>query len=114
MKIIETDRLILRTWKNEDADQYYRINQDPKVIEFLRGPLTLEEVNQFMAVANQRQENWGFTLWAAELKKTQELIGFIGLNYADWGARSSATIRPLCPARARRTASRPGKLGRRD
>ena len=39
--IIETERLILRTWNKEDAEAYFRINQDPKVIEFLRGPLTI-------------------------------------------------------------------------
>lgn len=42
--IIETERLILRTWKKEDAEAYFQINQDPKVIEFLRGPLTMEQV----------------------------------------------------------------------
>ena len=40
--IIETERLILRTWNQEDARSYFQINQDPKVIEFLRGPLTME------------------------------------------------------------------------
>ena len=39
--MIETERLILRTWKKEDVDPYFQINQDPKVIEFLRGPLTM-------------------------------------------------------------------------
>lgn len=38
--IIETERHILRTWKKEDAAPYFQINQDLKVIEFLRGPLT--------------------------------------------------------------------------
>jgi RimJ/RimL family protein N-acetyltransferase len=40
MNIIETERLILRTWWKEDAEAYFKINQDPKVIEFLRGSLT--------------------------------------------------------------------------
>jgi RimJ/RimL family protein N-acetyltransferase len=42
--IIETPRLILRTWQNEDVNAYYQINQDPKVIELLRGTLTMEQV----------------------------------------------------------------------
>ena len=42
--IIETERLILRTWQKQDADAYFQINQDPKVIEFLRGPLTMEHL----------------------------------------------------------------------
>ena len=36
MNVIETERLILRTWRNDVVDEYYRINQDPKVIELLR------------------------------------------------------------------------------
>jgi RimJ/RimL family protein N-acetyltransferase len=28
--IIETERLILRTWRKEDADAYFQSNQDPK------------------------------------------------------------------------------------
>ena len=35
MVVIETERLILRTWKDSDKLDYYRINQDPKVIEHL-------------------------------------------------------------------------------
>lgn len=84
MKMLETERLILRTWNEEDADSYFRINQDPKVIEFLRGPLTVEQVNNFIAVMNQHQDKHGYTLWATELKTTDEFMGFIGLNHADF------------------------------
>ncbi|RUP38088.1 MAG: N-acetyltransferase [Acinetobacter sp.] len=82
--IIETERLILRTWQEQDADAYFQINQDPKVIEFLRGPLTMEQVNDFIPAVNRHSERHGYTLWAAELKETGELMGFIGLNYTDW------------------------------
>ena len=82
--IIETARLILRTWKNEDAHAYYHINQETKVTEFLLGPLTMEQVNNFIFAANNHQEKHGYTLWAVELKETGQLIGFIGLNYTDW------------------------------
>lgn len=92
MKIIETDRLVLRTWKNDDADTFYSINQDPKVIEFLGGPMTLEEVDQFIQDKNKQQETRNFTLWATELKATGELIGYIGLNYTDWPAHFTPTV----------------------
>ena len=29
MKIIETERLVLKTWEPEDAEAYFQINQDP-------------------------------------------------------------------------------------
>lgn len=48
MNIIETERLILRTWKDKDSEEYYCINQDPKVIELLLGSLTMQEVTDFM------------------------------------------------------------------
>jgi RimJ/RimL family protein N-acetyltransferase len=84
MTVIETERLILRTWKDDDVDGYYRINQDLKVIEFLRGPLTRQEVAEFIALENQQFEQLQFTLWAAEEKSTGKLIGFIGLNSPKW------------------------------
>lgn len=90
--IIETDRLYLRTWQPQDAEPYWAINQDPRVIEFLRGVLTQDDVNQFIRGANQHQEKWGFTLWAAELKATGELMGFIGLNYTDWSAHFTPAV----------------------
>jgi len=33
-KIIETDRLILRTWNDDDLQPMLAINQDPKVMEY--------------------------------------------------------------------------------
>lgn len=92
MKIIETERLFLRTWKEEDIESYYMINQDPKVIEFLRGKLTMEQVHDFIPAVNAHQEKHGYTLWAAEIKATSELIGFIGLNYTDWPSHFTPAI----------------------
>ena len=92
MKIIETERLILRTWKEEDTKPYFDINQDPKVIEFLWGPLTLEQVTDFISVQNKQQEQRGYTLWAVELKSTHALMGFIGLKYTDWEAHFTPAV----------------------
>jgi RimJ/RimL family protein N-acetyltransferase len=94
MNIIETDRLILRTWKEEDAEPYYQINQDPKVIEFLRGPLTIKQCRDFTVAANRHQDELGYTLWAAELKENGVLIGFIGLNDPDFFSASDLPFTP--------------------
>lgn len=90
--IIETERLILRTWRKEDTDPYFQINQDLKVIEFLLGPLTMEQVNDFIPAINNHQDKRGYTLWAVELKETGELMGFIGLNYTDWASHFTPTV----------------------
>ncbi|KTC83459.1 GNAT family N-acetyltransferase [Legionella cincinnatiensis] len=86
MRIIETERLILRTWSAGDATEYYRINQDPKVIEFLKGSLTMKEVRDFISCMNKQFDELGYTLWAAEEKAKRQFIGFIGLNLIKWEA----------------------------
>ncbi len=90
--IIETPRLILRTWTTADIEPYYHINQDLKVIQFLRGPLSEAEIQEFIHLKNQQQVERGYTLWAAQLKKTAELLGFIGLNYTDWPAHFTPAV----------------------
>ncbi len=90
--IIETERLILRTWEKEDSEAYFQINQDPKVIEFLRGPLTMKQANDFIQAANTHSAKHGYTLWAACLKETWELMGFIGLNYIDWESNFTPAV----------------------
>lgn len=84
MKVLETERLILRTWKEEDVQDYYEINLDPKVIEFLLGSLTVDECRVFVEKMNKQFDEKGYTLFAVELKETGELLGFIGLNYTDF------------------------------
>ena len=92
MVVIETERLILRTWKDSDKLDYYRINQDPRVIEHLTGSITLEEASAIADKINLKQAEKGFCLWAVELKSTGEFIGFIGLNYVDWPAHFTPAV----------------------
>lgn len=92
LPIIETERLVLRTWKQDDADAYFQINQDPKVIEFLPGSLTMKQVNDFIPAVNSHGNKHGYTLWAVELKETGELMGFIGLNYTDWESHFTPAV----------------------
>lgn len=82
MNMIKTPRLLLRPWRQEDAQQYYQINQDPKVIEYLLGPMTIEQVDKFIIDMNQRLDAFNYTLWAVEEKCSGELIGFCGLQDA--------------------------------
>ena len=80
MKIIETDRLILRTWEEKDIDAMVLIDQDPKVCEFLPGVGTREETVARTLRIMQHYEQQGFCLYAVELKSTHEFIGWIGLS----------------------------------
>ncbi|MEW8086145.1 MAG: GNAT family N-acetyltransferase, partial [Candidatus Thiodiazotropha endolucinida] len=41
--VLETDRLILRQWRDEDYIPFARINADPRVMEFFPQPLSRVE-----------------------------------------------------------------------
>jgi RimJ/RimL family protein N-acetyltransferase len=84
--MLETERLLLRAWNDEDADAYWRLNQDARVTEFLPPSLTMEQAKEFIAKQNNAYQKHGYMLFAAELMETGELMGFIGLHYVDWGA----------------------------
>jgi len=41
--IIRTDRLILRSWREEDLELFAKINADPRVMEYFPSILSKEE-----------------------------------------------------------------------
>ena len=80
MKILETDRLILRLWQSSDVDGMAAIDQDPKVCQYLPaiGTRATTEAG-VQRILNHYQEH-GFCLYAVELKENNEFIGFLGLS----------------------------------
>lgn len=92
MNVIETERLILRTWEEDDVYPYFLINQDSKVIEFLPSAMSMSEVRDFINKVNNKYKKYGYTLFATALKDTGKLIGFIGLNYTDFPASFTLAV----------------------
>ena len=84
MKILETDRLILRIWNDNDLQPMLAINQDPKVMEYFPDLQDLEMTKNFIDKVNAHFENHGYSLYATVRKDTNEFIGFIGLLIADF------------------------------
>jgi RimJ/RimL family protein N-acetyltransferase len=82
---IETDRFLLRRWREEDLDAYAGICANPEVMQYMRvgGPLTREQTEQRVAAAIRHWEELGFGLWVVEEKATGAFIGRIGLLYHD-------------------------------
>jgi RimJ/RimL family protein N-acetyltransferase/Ser-tRNA(Ala) deacylase AlaX len=78
-RILTTERLVLRLWKPEDAEPYYEMNQDPEVIRYLRGPLSREQVAEFMLHMNAGFVADGYCLFAVEEQVSGAFIGFVGL-----------------------------------
>jgi len=77
---INTERLILRDWRDDDLRPWAAINADPEVREHL-GPVWDEE-RSAASIEHYRDAHRrnGFGFWAVELRETGELIGHAGLD----------------------------------
>jgi RimJ/RimL family protein N-acetyltransferase len=76
---LETQRLILRDWREDDLDALHALCSDPKVMATI-GPLQDREtaragLGRLMA----RTARAGHTFWALERKADERMIGFCGV-----------------------------------
>lgn len=80
-RIIETERLILRDWRDEDREPMYRhLNSRPNVMRWLLGVQTREQCDKMIDKLIRWQAEDGHTFWAMERKEDGELLGFCGLK----------------------------------
>ena len=83
MKIIaQTERLILREFTIDDAIHFYKMNNDPEVIQYTgdNAFTSLEDAKEFLSNYNQYELN-NMGRWAVCLKDTNEFLGWCGLKY---------------------------------
>ncbi|GAB3385560.1 GNAT family N-acetyltransferase [Massilia agri] len=81
MDVIRTPRLVLRGWRREDAPVFYAINQDARVHEFLPGPMSMEQVEAFIAFQLALFARTRACYFALETEGA--LAGFVGLKRHD-------------------------------
>jgi RimJ/RimL family protein N-acetyltransferase len=91
-KIIETERLILRTWSNDDLHALYSINQDLKVMKYFPSLQSLDATKNFIDKMKFHFEKYGYSLYATIRKDTSEFIGFVGLSKVAFNAHFTPTI----------------------
>jgi RimJ/RimL family protein N-acetyltransferase len=76
--MIETERLILRPWREGEAGRLMAINNEPDVLEWM-SEWTLEEAEQRVARYNDSFFKNGFGRIAAERKSDGVVLGSIGI-----------------------------------
>ena len=82
--MIETPRLILRAFRDEDRDAMAAINGDPRVGDWLGGPIGREASDAFVDRVNAQIATDGFGFYAAERKADGRLVGMIGIRRNVW------------------------------
>lgn len=85
MTTLETDRLVLRMFREDDFDQYAAICADPQVTRYLSQgqPLARWEAWRQMATILGHWQLKGYGPWAVEEKSTGRLLGRIGFFNPD-------------------------------
>ena len=78
--MIETDRLILRAFREDDREPFAAINGDPQVSDWLGGPISRAASDATIDRINSYIVSHGHGFFAAERKADRQLIGMIGLQ----------------------------------
>jgi RimJ/RimL family protein N-acetyltransferase len=79
---LETDRLVLRTWRADDREPFAALNADARVMAHVgaRRPLARDESERLLAQITRHWDEHGFGLWAVERRcDGAGPIGFVGL-----------------------------------
>ncbi|WP_295729005.1 GNAT family N-acetyltransferase [uncultured Muribaculum sp.] len=90
--MIETERLVLRPWREDDILPFAEINRDKDVMEYLPKCLSLEETEQFYNRIIAEHDSYGYGLYAVEAKSDGSFIGYVGFHHFDFDAEFSPGV----------------------
>ncbi|MCW1429294.1 GNAT family N-acetyltransferase [Novosphingobium sp. JCM 18896] len=77
--MIETDRLLVRRWRDSDRAPFWAMAQDPEVMRFLLPIASRAESDSVVDRLITAQANHGHCFWAVERKQDGRFLGFCGL-----------------------------------
>jgi RimJ/RimL family protein N-acetyltransferase len=82
-RVIRTERLLMRRWRDDDRAAFAALNADPAVMEHMTGTLTRDQSDAFVDRMEACWEERGLGLWAIEVPRVAPFIGYVGLWPAD-------------------------------
>ena len=91
MTLLVTERLILRSWRDEDKPAFAAINADPEVMRFFPSTLSESQSNALADRLAEAEADEGMTFYATEEQATGQFIGIIGIKHV-------AEELPIAPA----------------
>jgi RimJ/RimL family protein N-acetyltransferase len=77
---LETERLVLRSWRDEDRPAFAAMSADPAVMEHLGGTVPTNESDAIIARLAAVERDQGHTFWAIERRDDGGFLGFCGLR----------------------------------
>jgi ribosomal-protein-alanine N-acetyltransferase len=89
---LETERLLLRSWRDEDLAPFAAMNADPRVMEFFPQTYDPSESAEGLARIRAHFAAHGFGLWAVEVKGGPPFVGMVGLAVPSFAARFTPCV----------------------
>jgi len=83
---IESARLLLRQWRDEDLADFAVMCADPQVMRYFPGTLSRLESASLIGRIRGHFAEHGYGLWALQRKDSGQFIGFTGLNVVGFDA----------------------------
>ena len=82
--ILETERLVLREWTLDDAQEMFEICRDAEVMRYIgtgKPYVSIDEAEKFLHWAIAYQKENGFCRWTVIEKSSGKIIGSCGFAY---------------------------------
>jgi RimJ/RimL family protein N-acetyltransferase len=79
--VLTTKRLLLRPWREDDAEPFAAMNADPEVMRHLGGPMSRAASDALLAKFQDQMVAQPYGRWAVEHRASRELLGFLGLGH---------------------------------
>lgn len=89
---LETDRLILRGWRDADIEPWVAMGADPRVMEFFPGTYDRTKAESIAALIRAALETSGYGWWVVEPKVGPVFAGVIALQDVPFDAHFTPAI----------------------
>ena len=77
---IRTERLLMRRWRETDREPFADLNADPLTMVYFPEPLDRAASDALVDRIERQFDLLGYGLWALEIARTAQFIGFTGLS----------------------------------
>jgi len=89
---LETPRLHLRPWCDEDLPAFAAMNADPEVMRYFPKPMGCKSSDALADLIRGNMTKHGWGLWAVEVKTGPDFAGFVGLAVPAFKAHFTPAI----------------------
>ncbi|MES0089016.1 GNAT family N-acetyltransferase [Mesorhizobium sp. M0026] len=89
---LQTKRLLMREWKDEDVAPFIRMNDDPRVVRYVEKLADRTATEGWIDAQRDHFEKHGYGLWVLEALGNTGLIGYCGLVNVPYQAHFTPAV----------------------